>query len=190
MHAQNCWLVVVAVACGLNNYKDTNHTDLSDDLVFDVFPETLDGFHDLVLVDLDSYRLGWDESFPTLQDGDGDGLISALAGGPDPDDSLPDTDGDGLSDYFEIYNLFDATSPDGDADGLTDYWEAYFLTNPYKGDTDGDGLLDSEECSIPTGFIHTITAPSATTIRRLTRRARRCTWAGGNWSIRLTGRRP
>ena len=149
MNAQDCWLILVEPVCWLETYKDTNQTDLSGDIIFDIFPETLDGFHDLTLVDNNSYKQSWDGSFPTLIDGDGDGLASKDAGGSDPDDGSPDTDGDGLNDAFEQNNNFDPTDPDGDKDGLTDYWEAFFQTDPYNADSDGDGLLDSEEAFHP-----------------------------------------
>jgi uncharacterized membrane protein len=139
-----CWGFVIQ-GCNRQDYKDTYHTYLGDDFVFDVLPATLDEFYALTSVGNNSYRLGWDSQFPTLMDADGDGLISAKKGGADPNDSLWDTDGDGLSDYWEISNGYDAEDADYDGDNLSDYWEEFYGTDPYAADSDNDGLTDGEE---------------------------------------------
>ena len=56
--------------------------------------------------DANGYRFSWDEKFPTLADGDGDGLLSSAKGGADPNDSKWDSDGDSLSDFWELENGF------------------------------------------------------------------------------------
>jgi uncharacterized repeat protein (TIGR01451 family) len=136
-----CWGFVAQV-CRNKVYRDSFHTNLN--LTFDVLPPTLDEFTALVAVD-SGYRLAWDSRFPTLADGDGDGLRSKALGGPDPNDSLWDSDGDGLSDAWEIANGFDLLNADVDGDGLSDYWEVFYRTNPFDADTDNDGLRDGDE---------------------------------------------
>ena len=139
-----CWGFILQ-GCERQDYKDTFHTNLGDDFIFDVLPATLDDFTALTLVSDNSYRLGWDSRFPTLYDADGDGLISQAKGGADPNDSLWDTDGDGLSDYWELSNGYDAEDADYDNDNLSDYWEEFYGTDAYAADSDNDGLIDSEE---------------------------------------------
>ena len=139
-----CWGVLVQV-CDRSNYKDSFHTYLGEDIVFDILPATIDEFNALTLVSNYSYRLGWDDRFPTLADGDGDGLLSQVKGGADPNDSLWDSDGDGLSDFWELENGFATQNSDSDGDGLYDYWEAFYDTDPYLSDSDSDGLSDSAE---------------------------------------------
>ncbi|MCP4537854.1 MAG: DUF11 domain-containing protein [Chloroflexi bacterium] len=149
---QNCWLILAPV-CWLAEFDHTNHQSLKTTFIFDVLPATLDGFRSLTQAAVTakgetSYRLSWDNKFPTLADIDGDGLRSKAVNGNDPDDSTPDADGDGLNDYYEVKNKnlgFDPLKVDSDCDGLTDYWEAFYGTRPNVRDTDNDGLLDSEE---------------------------------------------
>ncbi len=132
--------------CWLRVDKDTQHLDLSEMLIFDVFPATIDGFYQLTAVSNGGYTLAWDDKFPMLQDADGDGLISSAFGGPDPADHTPDYDGDGLSDFFELQQS--VTNPqlaDSDGDGLCDNQEVHAGTDPNRVDSDGDGLLDSDE---------------------------------------------
>jgi uncharacterized repeat protein (TIGR01451 family) len=167
MDALECWGFIVQ-DCNWKEYKESAHIDLSENMVFDVLPTTLDGFIELGLNAPASYRLSWSDGFPTLQDADGDGLRSASFGGGDPDDSLWDSDGDGLSDYYELENGTDASSRDGDRDGLGDYWELFYDTSPFLADSDGDGLEDAEEI-FHSGKSHPYASDSST-------------WTGG-WSI-------
>ncbi|MCP4992875.1 MAG: DUF11 domain-containing protein, partial [Gammaproteobacteria bacterium] len=135
------------LTCDYEPIKDSIHNFIGADFAFDIIPGTLDEFHSLTNTGKDSYRLAWDNRFPTLIDADGDGLRSKAKGGNDPNDSKADTDDDGLSDSWEIDNGFDPefVGGDGDGDNLTDYWEAFFGTSPYLQDTDGDGLWDGAE---------------------------------------------
>jgi hypothetical protein len=147
MNAQECGTITVLPICWLKKERGTNHIDLGDRIVYDVFPSNLDAFRALESRSAGGYALNWGGAirFPTLADADGDGLRSRAVGGNDPDDSNPDTDGDGLSDFFEIYLGFDPLQADGDGDGLNDYEELRLGTNPFRADTDGDGLTDYEE---------------------------------------------
>ncbi|MCP4543357.1 MAG: LamG domain-containing protein, partial [Chloroflexi bacterium] len=151
MNAQECWVVYTPYpvpVCYLRDHKDSVHTDLSNEFVFDVFPDTIGGFMALASEDGGlNYRLGWDEGFPAQWDADGDGLISQAHSGDDPNDGNPDIDGDGLSDYYEYehLSLASVTSPDTDCDGLTDYWEVFYHTDPLQADSDRDGLADGLE---------------------------------------------
>lgn len=146
--ALECWVPILTgdAGCSTRTYADSNPYDWTSEFAFDVYPDSFDGFVELAYVSAeDGYRLSWDDSFPTLVDADGDGLLSAASGGTDPNDGAADTDGDGLNDYWEMDNGFDPESADYDGDGLPDYWEAFYDTNPYMADSDQDGLLDSEE---------------------------------------------
>ncbi len=156
--AWECWGLAV-YSCAVS--PDSNVQSFSGspaatklDLVFDVFPATLEAF----------YALTWDSAFAPHRDRDGDGLSAAGAPyfGNDPNDNLWDTDGDGLSDRYELQLAtfgvpISTTLADSDADGLTDLQEALlgvnFLvhedlrlgSNPGASDTDGDGLSDVSE---------------------------------------------
>jgi uncharacterized repeat protein (TIGR01451 family) len=145
--AVECWGVIGAskATCDYDPIEFSTHIYLGDDFVLDILPATFDGFISLTESENHSYRLSWDERFPTQVDADGDGLRSSATGGPDPDDSTWDVDGDGLSDFWELDHGFDPYRNDGDNDGLSDYWEAFYETNPRKADSDGDGLPDGAE---------------------------------------------
>ncbi|MCB0194085.1 MAG: LamG domain-containing protein, partial [Anaerolineae bacterium] len=147
--AQNCWFAF-GPNCWLEEYDDTSHIDMSESLVFDIFPNTIAGFRELTAVGNDSYRLAWHDDFYSVQvDADNDGLRSKESGGPDPNDSLPDSDFDGLGDLFEYQHGSSLTEADADCDGLTDYWETFYNTNPNQPDSDNDGLIDGEEMFHP-----------------------------------------
>ena len=146
----DCWGFIFQV-CAEKSYKDSYHYNWTSYFVFDILPNSFDGFVDLASTNNLSFRQSWG-SFPTLSDADGDGLVSQTMGGPDPNDSLPDTDRDGLTDFWEYDNGYDMESIDGDGDGLADYWEAFYGTNPRLPDTDGDGLWDGEEFFHPDKF--------------------------------------
>ncbi len=163
---QECWAVPIPFmlppgipfyslepVCYIRTEKATNHIDMGKNLLFDVFPETLDRFYKLTPKQ-GGLALAWGQDghvvFPSLRDADGDGLLNKAAGGSDPDDSLWDSDYDGLSDLYEFQNGTDPLNADSDfdgyrSDGLSDYDEMVLGTNPNRLDTDGDGLLDGEE---------------------------------------------
>ncbi|HYN88478.1 MAG TPA: LamG-like jellyroll fold domain-containing protein, partial [Ardenticatenaceae bacterium] len=147
--------VMIEIGCDYKSYQFTEFIsgtqviDLSEVLVYDVFPPTLSDFYTLEPLQVNGqttnqYRLAWGGAlpFPALADADGDGLRYAS----DPDDSRADTDGDGLPDAYEKQNgNLDASIPDIDGDGLTDYDEIRRGTRPDRADSDGDGLTDARE---------------------------------------------
>lgn len=156
--AQECWAFPVPFppylplipVCYVRTTKDTTYIDLGRTFKFDVFPATLDGFHQVAFAEpsLDKdggYRLSWDERFPRLKDADNDGLLNRADGGADPNDSLWDTDQDRLGDLWELQHGYNPSSADEDNDGLGDYDEFLWGTDPHRADTDGDGLLDGDE---------------------------------------------
>ena len=111
-----------------------------DDFKYDVLPATFSEFYNLTRSG-NGFRLSWDNSFPTLQDADGDGLRAIN----DPNDSVGDADGDGLTDYWEVNNNTNPRFSDSDFDGISDYWEVFYGTNPNHNDSDGDTLQDGRE---------------------------------------------
>lgn len=120
--------------------------------VFDVVPATVDQFYTLHKTQGEGYTLNWDDRFNGFLDADGDGVISQLHNGNDPDDSQWDTDGDGLSDARELALRAEgiAVSPesaDTDGDSLDDLTEVRLNTNPANPDSDYDGLTDAQEIS-------------------------------------------
>jgi uncharacterized repeat protein (TIGR01451 family) len=151
---QECWLlpcflfVPVIPVCYVRTHKDSSNLNLGQNMRFDVFPATFDGFYDLTEKE-GGHALAWSQdsspAFPRLQDADGDGLRVKVAGGSDPDDLEWDTDGDGLSDYHETIIGSDPDDWDSDDDGLNDYDEVILETDPNRQDTDYDGLTDAEE---------------------------------------------
>lgn len=149
-----CWTYYLGIVppfyvnvCVPQDIDGESDTPIGDALIYDVLPETLDGF-----IALDWGRTA---SFGAQLDHDGDGLISRVRGGNDPDDRTWDTDGDGLSDRYEmlvqatgVQNGGSRMSPldiDSDLDGLTDAQEIRLGTDPGKRDTDGDGIDDGAE---------------------------------------------
>ncbi len=128
---QNCYVGV----CVVEDERDTIHYPMTDTLVFDILPATLDEF----------YTRSWGRDYSigvvTMKDEDGDGL----AAGVDPNDLLQDTDGDGLIDPRELQFGSSPTLVDTDGDGLNDYDEIRLNTDPTRKDTDGDGLWDGQE---------------------------------------------
>jgi hypothetical protein len=157
--AYECWMMwipgtpIFFPVCYEREYKGENHVPV-DSVVYDIFPASLNGFMTQSATTnaagAPGFRLAWDNRFPILADGDGDGLRSQASGGLDPDDSKTDTDGDGLSDRFELelQAAGYALSPllrDSDNDGLTDLQEILLGTDPGVADTDNDGLTDGEE---------------------------------------------
>jgi hypothetical protein len=142
--ALDCWGFILQ-GCARKDYKSYNPVDLGDDFVFDLFPATFDGFYTLAATSNASYRLAWDDRFPTLADADGDQLKSKATGGLDPDDGTADQDGDGLTDRYEISIGSDPANADSDADGLSDYWELFYHTRPLQPDSDFDGVPDGAE---------------------------------------------
>ena len=127
--------------------EGSSSTDLSDALVVDVLPETLDEF-----IDVASW--GGKKRVGNI-DADGDGLIAGAHGGIDPDDSNWDTDGDHLSDGYEMTMrslpiaqggvALNVRSADTDGDRVNDNDEMRWGTDPARRDTDGDGLSDGLE---------------------------------------------
>ncbi|MCP4164656.1 MAG: LamG domain-containing protein [Chloroflexi bacterium] len=116
----------------------------------DIFPDTVTAFAAMTDAGDGGRRLEWDERFPTLADGDGDGLRSGAKGGIDPDDANWDADGDTLADGFELARrqegeMYSPLSCDTDGDSLPDVQEAHYGSNPNSRDSDNDGLKDNEE---------------------------------------------
>ncbi len=153
--AQECWLLPTLIpffmlipVCYIRTEKGTVNINLGENLRYDVFPATLDGFYTLAARG-GGYALAWSQdtnpAFPRLKDADGDGLRVKAAGGSDPDDSKWDTDGDLLSDYFETEIGSNPSLKDSDGDGLSDYDEVTHGTDVNRADTDYDGLTDKEE---------------------------------------------
>ncbi|MFN8440562.1 MAG: LamG-like jellyroll fold domain-containing protein, partial [Caldilineaceae bacterium] len=135
--------------CDDDDVSGNNHINLSDVTVYDVLPNSLDGFVHVTPRGSYSYGMNWSDkgqlSFPTLADADGDGLRSKDFGGSDPNDLLWDTDGDGLNDLFESEHGTNATLKDSDSDGLDDAYELQLGTDPNRSDSDYDGLTDKAE---------------------------------------------
>ena len=135
---RGCWTVIIALDCQWDASNGSSHIPI-DYLVFDIIPDTLTEF-----VSLDwSGREDGDWRFPGQMDKDGDGLLSVVHGGVDPNDNFADTDYDGLRDGTEISYGYDPLDADMDDDGLLDGDEVYiYYSDPELTDTDGDGLND------------------------------------------------
>ncbi|MFQ5885180.1 MAG: hypothetical protein ACE5IO_08795, partial [Thermoplasmata archaeon] len=93
------------------------------------------------------------ETDPTKQDTDGDGLNDYDEVQNTTNPNSKDTDGDGLEDLDEILNYTtDPTSPFSDGDELTDGEEVRgdfgYITDPFLSDTDEDGFYDHEEIEL------------------------------------------
>ncbi len=138
--SQNCILGV----CTIWTERGTEHHDLGNSVILDVFPATLSAFYELTAKE-NGYALAWGQSgdvtFPRLQDADGDGIPYTV----DQHDNAWDNDFDGLSDGDEARLGTNPNDADSDGDGLRDDLELVVGTNPLRPDSDGDGLLDGEE---------------------------------------------
>jgi hypothetical protein len=150
-----CWLVglldfVQFIECDIEWTSGNGSTLYADGgYVFDILPDTLDGFYSLAARDSGWY-LQWDDTFDNLADADGDGLFSVAYNGNDPNDRDWDSDDDGLADSYELDLREDGTSVDTglldtDGDGVSDADEITAGSNPSNTDSDNDGLDDGVE---------------------------------------------
>lgn len=130
---------------GLVNAKDTDSDN--DGLLDNEEDKDLDGIFEPYGGD------NGNETNPTVQDTDSDGLsdFAELQNNTNPNSN--DTDMDGLEDLDElvIYTT-NATNPFSDGDDLTDGEEVRgdfgYVTDPLQSDTDEDGLYDHEEIDL------------------------------------------
>jgi hypothetical protein len=164
--------------CYTRTFKGKTSTQITA-LKYDILPDTLDSFM-TVANRRGGTGLAWDDAFPTLFDGDGDGLRASNRGGIDPNDTKFDTDNDGLADPFEMNGrangvAFSPTQCDTDNDGLTDAQEVVYGSNPGIADTDNDGLKDGDEVWHPVYAAGTC-QPTGT-------------WAGG-WDVTINAQTP
>ncbi|MFN8333457.1 MAG: LamG-like jellyroll fold domain-containing protein, partial [Saprospiraceae bacterium] len=120
----NCWFGF----CEHKVAQSSTAQNLSDAIVLDILPATLDGF------------VNWSELGAQI-DQDGDGLTSLV----DPNPLKWDSDSDGLPDGIERKYGYNPSQADVDNDGLLDPIELRFATNPRSADTDGDGISDKDE---------------------------------------------
>jgi len=148
---QECWslgTIIPIPYCRVRTEKGTSHIYLGDNIYYDVFPASFDGFYDLV-AEGGGQALSWSQdtelSFPRLKDADGDGLRNTVDDGADPDDTDWDCDDDGLSDFFELQIGTDPQDRDTDRDGLSDREEVILGSDPTRKDGDYDGLTDDLE---------------------------------------------
>ncbi|MFN8487403.1 MAG: LamG-like jellyroll fold domain-containing protein [Caldilineaceae bacterium] len=191
--AYECWLMPLPFfpfvppipVCDTRDLAGNNSTKM-DNIKFDVFPATVDGFMSQTSNGDGGLRLAWDARFPTLKDADGDGLLSSVYNGLDPNDNNPDSDNDGLGDSYELQQrqngvAFSPVSCDTDGDGLTDKQEAQLETDPANPDTDNDGLKDGQEVWHQ---VYTVT-----TVNGQTTCAPTNNWAGG-WDVRINATAP
>ncbi len=151
--AYECWLGF----CEHKSIANQDSTYLGKQLIFDVYPETIEKFYNLQWSGIFEHSDVEGDNQWYASDHDGDGLLNKFVGGNDPNDSVLDcdglcwdTDGDGLSDAFEMEMRqsgveIDPENANSDSDELTDAEELFWNTDPTKADSDGDGLLDHEE---------------------------------------------
>ena len=103
--AYECWLGF----CNASSIANQDSTFIGEQLIFDIYPATVEEFYNLQWSGIfEKSNIDGDNTWYAL-DHDGDGLLNAIAGGNDPNDSVFDcaglcwdTDGDGLSDAFEL----------------------------------------------------------------------------------------
>lgn len=171
--AYECWGIplfpfynVVIPVCYVRTFQGKTSTPINT-LHYDIFPASVGGFMTLGAKSDNGRGLSWDAAFPSLRDGDGDGLLSNRFGGLDTNDSTWDSDGDGLGDAYEFERRaagqpYSPIQADTDNDGLSDGQEAQIGSNPGIADSDNDGLKDSAEVA---GWEVTINAPTPFTLR-------------------------
>ncbi|MFN8446941.1 MAG: LamG-like jellyroll fold domain-containing protein [Caldilineaceae bacterium] len=169
--AYECWGIpllsfIVGSVCYDREFEGNTSTKI-DTLRYDIFPNTLDGLMAKGAKPTGGFGPAWDATFPAMHDFDGDGLISTVYGGVDPNDAAWDTDGDGLSDSYELERRavglpYSLTQSDTDNDGLSDAQEAQYGSNPGIADTDNDGLKDGDEVA---GWDITINSTPSLTLR-------------------------
>ncbi len=150
--AYECWILGLLIGPPVcyQRSEDGSNSSFVTGQRLDILPDTVAAFAATTDAGDGGRRLKWDTRFPTLADGDGDGLRASAKGGIDPNDATWDSDGDTLSDGFELARRteghdFSPAQCDTDGDGLPDVQEAQFGTNPNSRDTDNDGLTDNVE---------------------------------------------
>jgi len=191
--AYECWMMPLPFlpfvppipVCYARELAGANSSKM-DNIKFDIFPATLDGFMTVTSNGDGGLRLAWDAGFPSLKDADGDGLLSNVYRGLDPNDNNTDADNDGLSDTYELEHrqagfALSPVSCDSDLDGLTDEQEMQLNSDPGVADSDNDGLLDGQE------VWHRIY--SVTTTNNQTTCAATANWSGG-WDVRINATSP
>ncbi|MCE7989828.1 MAG: hypothetical protein DYG89_52445, partial [Caldilinea sp. CFX5] len=191
--AYECWMMPLPFipfvppipVCYTRDLAGTNSTKM-DNIKFDIFPATLDGFMTVVSNGDGGLRLNWDSAFPSLKDADGDGLLSSVYRGLDPNDNNTDADNDGLSDTYELEHRVGgfAMSPvscDSDLDGLTDEQEMQLNSDPGVADSDNDGLLDGQEVWHRVYTVATVNNQTTCTAT--------ANWSGG-WDVRINATSP
>ena len=133
---RQCWALVY---CTFKDMRDSASLNISQGLVYDILPATVDLFASL------NWSAGSNPPFPPQVDFDGDGLLWTTEA--DPDDTQIDADNDGLIDPHDPNRM----QADGDGDGLNDAEELRFNTSYHRSDSDGDGLSDYME--VKTGWL-------------------------------------
>lgn len=191
--AYECWMMPLPFipfvppipVCYTRDLAGTNSTKM-DNIKFDIFPATFDGFMSVISNGDGGLRLAWDSAFPSLKDADGDGLLSSVYRGLDPNDNSTDADNDGLSDTYELEHrqvgfAMSPVSCDSDLDGLTDEQEMQLNSDPGVADSDNDGLLDGQE------LWHRVY--TVTTVNNQTTCTATANWSGG-WDLRINASSP
>ncbi len=191
--AYECWLaplpfipfVPPVPVCYVRTF-DGNSSTKMENLKYDVYPASLDGFMTLVSKGDGGVGLAWDAGFPSLKDADGDGLLSNAYNGLDPNDLLFDSDNDGLSDANELERRqngepYSPISCDSDLDGLTDEQEMQISSSVGVADSDNDGLKDGEEVWHRVYTVSTVNNQTTCTPTN--------NWAGG-WDVRINATTP
>jgi len=84
--SRSAWLAWPTVSGGgIKSTADTSHSEIGQYFLYDIFPNTLDVFHNMQAVS-GGYRPNWGGNslpFPVQKDADGDGLVL----GVDPNDN-------------------------------------------------------------------------------------------------------
>jgi len=191
--AYECWMMPLPFipfvppipVCYTRDLAGTNSTKM-DNIKFDIFPATFDGFMSVISNGDGGLRLAWDSAFPSLKDADGDGLLSSVYRGLDPNDNSTDADNDGLSDTYELEHrqggfALSPVSCDSDLDGLTDEQEMQLNSDPGVADSDNDGLLDGQEVWHRVYTVITVNNQTTCTAT--------ANWSGG-WDLRINASIP
>ena len=143
-------MIALVPVCYIRTSGDS--IPLGTDMLYDIFPATLDEF--FALSAGSGYALAWSQdswpAFPPLKGPDSNGLRGKADGGADRTMRFG-TPAGAPSDSYEMQLGTNPQDVESDDDGFSGYHQI-IQTDPVRADSDGDGLTDKERSRLGVGL--------------------------------------